>query len=99
MRSDNSCTCAGISHAAKALSGANTAADTREREREREEKRGVKALHNMAIIVPARPPLKRRGGELSTPRLARCKPVHRFLTPRLGNANEYIFISLALRRQ
>src|SRR3989344_4603103 len=36
MRSDNSCTCAGISHAAKALSGANVAAKTRERERERE---------------------------------------------------------------
>src|SRR3989344_1395177 len=101
MRSDNSCTCAGISHAAKALSGANVAAKTRERERERESTNAIenRFITSIALSYHHYPPLKRRGGELSTPRLARCKPVHRFLTPRLGNANEYIFISLALRRQ
>src|SRR3989344_9091063 len=80
MRSDNSCTCAGISHAAKALSGANVAAKTRERERERESTNAIenRFITSIALSYHHSPPLKRRGGELSTPRLARCKPVHRF---------------------
>ena len=67
MRSDNSCTGGGISHAAKALSGANTTADTRERERERESKSvAEKRFIIFAPLYQQDPPLKRRGGELST---------------------------------
>src|SRR3990167_9472926 len=84
MRSDNSCTCAGISHAAKALSGANVAAKTRERERERESTNAIenRFITSIALSYHHYPPLKRRGGELSTSTKIRPAAIQFWSPPR-----------------
>src|SRR3990167_8196724 len=82
MRSDNSCTGGGISHAAKALSGVNAAADTRERERESKSVAGDSFITSIALSYHHYPPLKRRGGELSTSTKIRPAAIQFWIPPR-----------------